>query len=436
MTRSALLSLFLVCCSLPGQPQQADPQLPLLLERYRTEPNSASLCQQIGIAYTRSNEFDKAGEFFRKALSIEPQNIPAAKNLATVLWFAGSKAESISLFHSLEKRIPADPVPQLYLGLGAYEHKDLEKAATHFERAGNLASDNPEVIPIMVPTFLATGRAKQAEKIVQKRIDTGGADAQMYRWLGDAFDREDLPEQAWGAYSKAIAQAPADEDNYLTLAAFCIERRNAALARETLARGLAQLPGSAKLTLETGLVWALEGNFDQARKAFLQSSALDPKWSLPLLALGVTDLQTGNSESAADVFRKAKQVAPDDYRCYYFHALALNRSSGSQSAASRTEAIQELQRAVKLDPSHAPPRVALAQNQLLAGRPAEAEAQLREAVRLDPAEPTALYKLALLCRREGKNEEADRLLATFESLKKKKAEIEENNFVLLAQAVR
>ena len=132
----------------------------------------------------------------------------------------------------------------------------------------------------------------------------------MYRWLGDAFHREDLPEQAWGAYSKAIAQAPADEDNYLTLAAFCIERRNAALARETLARGLAQLPGSAKLTLETGLVWALEGNFDQARKAFLQSSALDPKWSLPLLALGVTDLQTGNSECGSMFSGKQSRLLP------------------------------------------------------------------------------------------------------------------------------
>ena len=162
---------------------------------------------------------------------------------------------------------------------------------------------------------------------------------------------------------------------------------------------------------------------------------MDPYWSLPLLALGITDLQTGNADQAANVFRRAKQVAPNDYRCYYFHALALNRSQASQSDSTRSQAIDELRQAVKLDPSHVQPRVALAQNQLSAGQTAEAEAQLREAIRLDPAEPTALYKLALLCRREGRKEEADRLLTAFQSLKKKAA-AEDNEFVLLSQTIR
>ena len=133
-------------------------------------------------------------------------------------------------------------------------------------------------------------------------------------------------------------------------------------------RGLDRLPGSAKLTLEMGLVWALQGDFDRARTAFDKASLLDPYWSLPLLALGITDLQTGNADQAANVFRRAKQVAPNDYRCYYFHALALNRSQASQSDSARSQAIDELRQAVKLDPSHVQPRVALAQNQLSAGK--------------------------------------------------------------------
>lgn len=435
MIRPTAVIVLLLITTMAAQPQQPDSSISGLLDRYQAEPANSALCEQIGIAYTRANDFGRAAEFFRKALAIDPQSIPAAKNLATVLWFGDHKRESVTLFRTLEGKIPRDPVPQLYLGLNAYDLKNMDAAAAHFERAGELASDNPEVLPVVISTFLVSGRTKQVIAILENRIAGGGSDAQTYVLLGDAYDREELLRKAWSAYSEAIAHSPGAEENYLALAAFSIEHRNAALARDVLSRGLDRLPGSAKLTLETGLVWALQGDFDRARTAFDKASLLDPYWSLPLLALGITDLQTGNADQAANVFRRAKQVAPNDYRCYYFHALALNRSQASQSDSTRSQAIDELRQAVKLDPSHVQPRVALAQNQLSAGQTAEAEAQLREAIRLDPAEPTALYKLALLCRREGKKEEADRLLTAFQSLKKKAA-AEDNEFVLLSQTIR
>jgi tetratricopeptide (TPR) repeat protein len=428
-----LLLVFLQLAS-AAHSQQAS-SLQDLLDQYKTEPSNARLCQQIALAYTQANDFEHAAEFFRKALAIDPQSIPSAKNLGTVLWFAGQKTESATIFRSLEKKIPNDPVPQLYLGLRAYDLKDMEPAAAHFERAGALASDNPDVLPVVVTTYLLTGRAKEASEILEKRAAASPADPQIYRWLGDAYDRQNLPQKAWEAYSKAIAAAPANEDNYLALSAYAIEHKNASIARETLNRGLTQLPRSSKLTLETGLVWALQGDFDQARTAFRQASSLNPHWSLPLLALGITDLQTGKPDNAAEVFRHAKQIAPDDYRCYYFHALALNRSQTNQSAVTRSQAIEELRHAVALDPARASSRVALAQNQISAGQTTEAEAQLREAIRLDPADPSALYKLALLCKREGKKQESDRLLASFASLKRE-ADSDENEFVLLSQNIR
>jgi predicted Zn-dependent protease len=435
LIRSILIPLLFLWLLLAGHSQPSESSLPQLLDLYKTEPANARLCQQIGVAYARANQFNRAAEFFRKALAIDPQSIPPAKNLATVLWFAGQKKESITLLRALEKRIPDDPVPQLYLGLDAYDGRDMESAAAHFDRAGTLASDNPEVFPVVVTTFLVTGRSQQAINILENRIAAGNADSQVYRWLGDAYDRQNLLRKAWDAYSKAISKAPKAEENYLALAAFSIEHRNASIARDVLRRGLSQLPGSPKLMLETGLTWALEGHFDQAKTAFHQASSLDSHWSLPLLALGITDLETGDVDDAAEVFRQAKQVAPGDYRCYYFHALSLNRSQTNEKALLRSQAIEELHQAVALDPSRSQPRVALAQNELSAGNAAAAEAQLREAIRLDPTEPSALYKLALLCRREGKKQEADRLFAAFES-SKKKADADENEFILLSQTVR
>lgn len=423
----------LTAMALAPSARAAELPLQALLDRYAAEPSNALLCEQIGVEYARLNDFSKAAEFFQKAVTLNPNRLPARKNLATVLWFASRKDESATLFAALAKSIPNDPVPQLYLGLHAYDNQEMEAAAVHFEHAGELASNNPDTLPAVVQAYISTGRAALACQLLERQIAAGRADSQTYRWLGEAYDKEMKPDKAFDAYSQAIKEQPKADDNYLALAAFSMEHANLPFAREVLQRGLQQSPGSAKLMLETGLAWGIQGDFEKARESFAAASAADPSWSLPLLALGVTDLQTGAAERAAESFRRAKQIAPDDYRCYYLHATAQIRSPGTD-AAKRAAEISELQRAIQLQPRYAPSRVALAEVELAGGDTAGAESELREAIRIDPTDGAALYKLALICRRNGKKDEAARLIARFQQLKNK-AHSEENQFVLILKTV-
>ncbi len=431
MVRFALsLVVALTCVA-----QQSEGSLDKLLSRHRAEPSNAQICEQIGVLYTRLNELEKAAEFFQKTVALSPQRLSAQKNLGTVLWFLGRKTESSAVFANLEKRIPDDPVPQLYLGLSAYEHKNMEAAASHFERAGALASDNPETVPFVIESYLDTQRLEKATQLLEHRIATGDADSGTYRWLGDAYDAQAQPEKAFQAFSKAIEISPELADNYLALAAFSMEHANANYARDVLARGLTKTAAPARLLLETGLAWAIEGNFEAAKHSFSDAAAADPTFPMPLLALGVTDLQTGNAEHAAECFRDAQRIAPNDYRCYYLHALALSRSSKNADPKKRTLAASELRRAVSLEPNHAEPRIALAQIEMADGRLADAEFELRQAIRIDPNESSAIYKLGLLCRREGKTQEASRLLQSFQQAKAR-SHSEENEFVLILRTVK
>jgi tetratricopeptide (TPR) repeat protein len=412
-----------------------DIPLSVLLDRYAADSRDALLCEQIGVAYTRLNDFDKAAIFFKKAVELNPQRISAEKNLGTVLWFGGHKQEAAAVFASLEKRIPADPVPQFYLGLTAYDAKEMKKAAVHFERAGSLASENPDVFPVVIDSYLTAGRFELAISMLDQRIHSGDHSSQVYRWLGDAYDGRMLPERAYAAYSRAIDVEPKAQDNYLALAAFSIEHSNFPFARDILNRGLQQLPGSPKLELELGLTWALQGNFDAARKLFLEASASDTNWAIPLLALGVTELQTGDAESAAEDFRKAQHVEPNAYYCYYLHGLALTRTQRIQDHALLAEVTAELRRAVALDPTQSQPRALLAQTETLVGDNTAAEADFRKALRLNPNDTTALYRLGLLCRKEGKAAEAQSLMAEFRRAKTKSHD-EENEFVLILKTVK
>jgi tetratricopeptide (TPR) repeat protein len=435
LPRFARFAMICTVVAIAGRSQAVDDSLPTLLNRYQAEPGDVLLCEKIGLAYTRLNDFDNAAKFFRKALALDSHRIPAQKNIGTVLWFLGRREESAAIFERLEKRIPKDPVPQLYLGLRDYDRKSLESAAAHFERAGALASDNPETLPILLDAYISTGRSERASQLLEHEISSGKVDARTYRMLGDAYDSQMQPSKAFQAYSQAIRLEPKAEDNYLALSAFSLAHANPSFARGVLTDGLQQSPHSARLLLELGLAWALQGDFEKAKQYFVDANAAQPDWSVPLIALGVTDLQTGNAEHAADSFRKAKTVSPDDYRCYYLHAVALNRSHTNQNPTARAEAMSELRRAILLEPRHANVRVALAENEIADGQTSAAEAELREALRMEPTESTALYKLAFLCRREGKTAEAKRLLQAFQQ-SKDKSHSEENEFVLILKTVK
>src|SRR5881628_3433223 len=176
--------------------QQSGASLPALLQRYQAQPEDYRLCQEIGVAYTRSEQLDKAEEFFLKAVRLKPDFLPARKNLATVLWFLNRKQESEHEFQALVKLLPNDPAPRLYLGLAAYERAQYAEAVTQLEKAGALAMENPEALPV----------------------------------LADAYNRQGAPEKAHKLYTKMIALTPDSADAYASFAAFASTHRNNAFA--------------------------------------------------------------------------------------------------------------------------------------------------------------------------------------------------------------
>ncbi|MCW5977638.1 MAG: tetratricopeptide repeat protein [Bryobacteraceae bacterium] len=386
MRRIAGVALAIWLLGAPSEAQgQADRDLSRLLEAHKAQPQDWKLCQQIGVAYVEAHQLEKALEYFQKAAELNPGFAPARKNAATVQWFLGRKDESERVFRALAKEIPADPVPRLYLGLAAYERRRYAEAKEHFEKAGDLALNNPEVQPAVFETYLA---------------------------MGDQYDREGKPEAAYEAYRKAISCAPRMEDGYVALASFAADHQNQEFALKVLEEGIGKVPGGARLRLQRGLIQALQGKQEEAEASFLESSRLDPKSNAAELARGVLRLENGEYAEAAEAFRRAAAMAPDDYRAEYLYATALGRTGGAEAEVTRA-----LEKAVRLKPDDAPSRAALGKAYADARRVEEAAKQLEKALELNPAHATALYQLGRLYRKLGRPEDSRKLLARFEEVK-------------------
>ena len=205
---------------------------------------------------------------------------------------------------------------------------------------------------------------------------------------------------------------------------------------KTLAQGLERIPGSTKLLMQQGTIWGLQLNLDQAEESFRQASLSDPKAGLPLLALGLTQLQAGKLAVAADSFRAAARNDPNDFRPEYFYALALARAGGRGDPVRRKEIISSLEKAIALNPKDAESRVELGQAFQAADQLDLADKELQKALELEPANTAALYQLSTIYRRQGKTKEAQQLLRTFEEIKAKTTKEEEQERKALVQIMK
>jgi len=118
----------------------------------------------------------------------------ARKNLGTVLWFLDRKDESEREFQAVTTVQPADPVPHLYLGLADHARREFPRAKGHFEKAGSLALENPEVLPAVLEAYLASHESGNADSLAQEGDRTKTVTAKMVEQQATPTERR--PAQA------------------------------------------------------------------------------------------------------------------------------------------------------------------------------------------------------------------------------------------------
>jgi Flp pilus assembly protein TadD len=414
-----------------GRPQDA---LPLLLELHRSDPSNANICQQTGIAYTQLEDLANAAKFYREALRLNPQFLAARKNLGTVLWFLERKDESEREFLIVTKALPADPVPHLYLGLAAHARKEFPRAKLEFEKAGPLALENPEVLPAVIESDIATDSLTSAERSLDNLARIHKDSPELWQMLADAYDRQGNPQKAYSAYTRALEAGPASVDTYVAFAEFASAHGNNEYARKVVSRGLERQPDSPALLFEQGLLYALDGDRISADRCFVEASKRKPDWALPLLALGVSQLESGDATTASATFDRARTADPRDFRAHYLYATALFRDNGASANQARGKATAALRQAIELNPQDARSYALLGRIELAEGQSDRAAAEWERTLKIDPENATALYQLGLLYRKEGKTSRAETLLETFQRVKATK-HAEEDSLVQILRVV-
>ncbi|MCB9592351.1 MAG: tetratricopeptide repeat protein [Sandaracinaceae bacterium] len=316
-------------------------------------------------------EIDGAEASYRRALELEPRHVKALSD---------------------------------YARLVHYHRDDLDRAEGLYERAAAAAPKDASVISDL------------AHFVEHERRD---------------LDRAEV------LYERALAADPADPESLEAWARFLHHaRRDAVRAREAYRRAIAASPDRADLRAWNAVfLQTLGADPDAARAAFEDALALDPEDGFALSNFALFSWSHDQDLDRADaLFVRALAVEPDRWSTHWWRAAFLHEARGDRARAAR-----HYRRAVELQPAHSTllrqyqlflegaewerssvgdePRPSLVDAisdrgyRLEQGREVtEAEAAYVEALEADPDHGPTLRRFASLLEREGRFDDAERLL--------------------------
>src|SRR5438552_5296561 len=162
-----------------------------------------------------------------------------------------------------------------------------------------------------------------------------------------------------------------------------------------------QRPRRADRHATLGLVYAVNGLWQEARVAFENAARLDPKNPLPHMYVGVAAQELGELNQAVEIFRELISKFPSFPQGYYRLGAVLPRTGALDEAETA------FRRLIELAPDEWRGFAGLGEVELRKGRHAEAAQHLERAVQLDFNAKTAHHLLGQAYRSLGRPGDAE-----------------------------
>jgi len=445
-----------------------------LNEVLASTPGDLKVLNLLGIALTGAGNITEANARFSEALRRDPAFYPARKNLAINEFNAKHTDAAARHFDEVVKLSPDDEVAHLYLGEIAFERNAFASAVAHYEKARSRVVQNPQWTLDFATSLLHERRTAAAIELLDRlpadakiRFDAGvvlakaGVHREAARFFGSARSGPDARAAGYnqalmlvdaGDYDAAIAVAdellsheppaadvynvlarahakaghvkeaydalrtatrlePENEDNYVDLAAICVDHQNYDLGLEIIDIGLRYRPRSPLLHLQRGVVLAMRAELGPAEQEFEAARHLAPDQPAPFAGLAMIWMQTGQTQKAVDVLRTEAQRRKSDHVVPYIFAVALMRSGLDPTSPEAAEAVGALRTSIRANGEFAPAHSELGRLLLKRDDLDAAIRELEKAVALDAGSTAAIYNLAQAYRRKGDRARAADLLA-------------------------
>lgn len=393
----------------------------------------AKALHQLGMVLGTQSRWVDASEAFRRATELRPQYHHYWLALGEVLQTQGRTAEALAALENAQALRKSSADVQLALARLYQERGSRAKALRHLQRAVRLDPAKPEARGELGNLYFARGELQKAQEQYRWLLDNARDEADRAYYEGMLLLKQDPAralkrlkeadrrrpghydralerlavalhdskqyEEAW-ALLQTLMSRSADSPSLLTAAgrtALRLEKWHE--AGTLLRRSLVLRPRSADTLFLLARVHSEQGRAEDAIASYRQSLALDPDARATRLNLAVLLARSGRD---VDALRLYNELLRDHPR--YLPAL-VNRARLHERAKRRSEAVADLEQALRIDADNTDVRLQLA-TLLLAGQPERARDILAEAVAEAPDSIDARLLLAQAERALGRPDDA------------------------------
>jgi tetratricopeptide (TPR) repeat protein len=337
---------------------------PLLEFRIQSHPDAATYTE-LGKWFGSRHQYPCAAEAFRAGLLLEPASSELAYLLGLSLYTAGDPKAAIAPLQQSIQGMPKVAEPHLLLAAAFEELQLRDRAKTEYEDVLRVDPRSTKALTGLSRVFLA--------------------DSDYLAVIG------------------LLRSAPLDETLAMDLAQAYGQTRMLDQAAQILAQALRPNPSSLRLTKALVTVYVNQRRYPEAVQVAEKSVRLHPN-SVEAQGLYLQVLVLNRDMDIARPLAK-KLLAGNlrDFEVLYLNGR-LEREAGQYSAARR-----HLEEAIRLNPTHFEARYNLGIALAELNDPAGAKEQLEKALALGAgaAEAQVRYRLAIVLRALGKNEQAE-----------------------------
>jgi tetratricopeptide (TPR) repeat protein len=411
-----------------GRTEEAVRQFETSLKLDRNQPSALVNLAQIRFSQGTPESLRAALDLFTRAQALEP-DVGVARALVVVALKLNDRAAAAAGYRDYSARVAAGAGPEVAgaaaradLGGALLEAELFTEAARELKAAVAADPSNVEAVVRLGKVYVALKDLPAAGRTLEGAVARGLEAAPVYALLASVYEKTGHVENAIPAMRLAITRDPQREEYRFRYGMLLTNVLAPGAAVIRLEEALKSFPDSPRLWFALGLAQFRWGKNDAAEKAFTRAAELDEKFAPAYAYLGILFAEQGRADEALKLYERA--LAADEKLGVVHHLIAdvlLRRQDADLSLVE-----SHLERAVRLDETFAPARLALAKVYIRTNRYPEAAAELERVIGLDPKMAEAYYQLGRAYLRLGRKAEGEATLEKFKQLSEEQKEQSQN----------
>jgi len=383
----------------------------------REAPNAFEVHELLGLVYAAQSQDAKSNQHLAHAVRLKPDSVEARSNLANSYARLGKMDLAEEQFSKAVELQPNTYDTNHNLGAALAHNGKVAKAIPYLEKAQALNSASYDNGYDLSLAYFVAGRLNDARDAVQSLLKVKDS-AELHNLLAQIEEKDGKFVAALREFQAAAHLEPS-ESNLFDWGGELLVHRTLDPAVEVYRQATERYPNSPRLAVGLGMAYYARGNYDDAVKAFLRGSDLDPSDARCYKFLSrAYDSSPSQAAEVIERFRRYAELQPNNGLALYYYAMSLWKGKRAQDPEFDPKQVDSLlRRAISADARLAEAHLQLGNLNADQGKFTDAISEYQRALELNSDLADAHYRLGQAYVRSGQKDKAQAQFQVYQQLR-------------------